>query len=206
MIFELYDIEAFLDCLLCSLHITTSKVTPSEPTFSITAAPTSVRSPLITPAQRTPTLRVRVRHFRQRTRTALPSATNMWSTRARFCDCLDGLLTPRLKELMIHEESSKHCACGGVDCAAGARTKAPCRPRTRAHSGSTTTSSSDGLGIGSGWATRRGDANVVDSCTASHKVTVRARRWHSYQAHCSAKRGLLRRYHISHPAWCVKTA
>ena len=119
MIFELYDIKAFLDCLLCSLHITTSKVTPSEPTFSITAAPTSVRSPLITPAQRTPTLRVRVRHFRQRTRTALPSATNMWSSRARFCECLDGFPTPTLKELMIREESIKYCACGGVDCAAG---------------------------------------------------------------------------------------
>ena len=104
-----------MDCLVCLLHITTSKATPSEPTFSITAAPTSVRSPLITPAQRTPTLRVRVRHFRQRTRTALPSATSMWNTRARFCDCLDSLLTPTLKALMIHEASSKHCACADVD-------------------------------------------------------------------------------------------
>ena len=44
----------------------------------------------------------------------------------------------------------------------------------------------------------------MSSCTAIHKVTNRVRRWHMDQAHCSVKRGSLRRQMMLNLAWCIE--
>ena len=51
----------------------------------------------------------------------------------------------------------------------------------------------DRLGLGSGWATRRGDANVVVHSQSQSDRSCTTMAYGSLQAHCSVKRGSLRR-------------